>query len=184
MRAQWLVVTVPDPSLRGSPFKLCSSFSDSFRHSSSLWDFCSFSFRYTWEPSREGTPALHHDYPADQLAGAAPGSARRTEKAGSLTDRETAAANGPCSPATRTGEAGKRSQGAGDEVGWAPNSLSNHTDWSVCCRLSSEYKTRKILKKKRERKKGRGRKGGGRLLEIKSLRKLRAKKCIWAKGAS
>lgn len=37
--------------------------------------------------------------------------------------------------------------------GWAPSSASNHSDWSICWRLSSEKKSMEIQKKKKERMK-------------------------------
>lgn len=58
--------------------------------------------RYSREPGRKGTPALHYDHPADQPAGAAPGRPRRAEEAGRLADGETEATNGASSPATGT----------------------------------------------------------------------------------
>lgn len=70
----------------------------------------------------------------------------------------------------------QKEPGNGDVVGWAPSAAGNHTDWSICCRLSSENRIRKIQKKKRRKRK----KGGGRLLDIQGSRKLRAEKCILA----
>lgn len=62
------------------------------------------SFRYTWKPSGKRATALYHDHPAHQFTGAASGCPRWAEKAGSITNWKTTAANGPCSPTARTGE--------------------------------------------------------------------------------
>lgn len=59
--------------------------------------------RYSREPGRKGTPALHNDHPADQPARAASGCPRRTEEACRLTDGETEAANGVSSSAAGAG---------------------------------------------------------------------------------
>lgn len=68
----------------------------------------SCTFRYTRKPGRKRATALYYDHPADQLTGAAPGCPWWAEKAGSLTNWKTTAANGPCSPTARTGEAPRK----------------------------------------------------------------------------
>lgn len=60
--------------------------------------------RYSREPGRKGTSALHDDHPADQPAGAAPGRPRRAEEAGGLSDGEAEATNGAGAPAAGAGE--------------------------------------------------------------------------------